>query len=144
MEVQNEAEVTIMKDRDGSYIDRYADSLTKEGISKLTSEQMEDLFKKLRLRISLSPNCNLACLFCSNEGSCYASKKDSAPDLKKILKLCDMLIKNTQLRQIDFSGGEPLLHPDFLEEKYELIEWTKKYPDVRFSLHTNGINLSPK
>ena len=142
--MQNEAEATIEKDSSGNYIDRYSNSLTKKGISKLTDEQMDNLFKNLRLRISLSPNCNLSCLFCSNEGSCYASKKDSSPDLKKILKLCDMLIKNTQLRQIDFSGGEPLLHPDFLEERYELIEWTKKYPDVRFSLHTNGINLSPK
>ncbi|MCK5609134.1 radical SAM protein, partial [Candidatus Pacearchaeota archaeon] len=141
---RDEAEATVVKDIDGAYVDRYSNSLTKKGIAKLSDEQMNNLFKNLRLRISLCPNCDLACLFCSNEGSCYASKKDSAPDLTKILKLGDMLIKNTKLRQIDFSGGEPLLHPDFLEEKYELIKWTKKHPDVRFSLHTNGTNLSPK
>ena len=144
MEERNEAEITLEKDSNKNYIDRYSDSLVKEGKTKLTSDQMESLFKTLRLRISLSPNCNLSCLFCSNEGSCYTSKRNSAPDLKKILKLCEMLMENTPLRQIDFSGGEPLLHPDFLGEKFELIEWTKKYPEVRFSLHTNGINLSPK
>jgi molybdenum cofactor biosynthesis enzyme MoaA len=141
---RNEAEMTLEKDSNKNYTDRYSDSLVKEGITKLTSDQMGDLFKKLRLRISLSPNCNLSCLFCSNEGSCYDSKKNRAPELKKILQLCEMLIENTPLKQIDFSGGEPLLHPDFIGEKFELIEWTKKYPQVRFSLHTNGVNLTPQ
>ncbi len=144
MSKNNEAEATVEKDAQGKYVDRYEESLTKKGITNLTDEQMNDLFKKLRLRISLSPNCNISCFFCSNEGACYSSKKNSSPDLKKIIKLNDMLIKNTSLNQIDFSGGEPLLHPDFLEKKYKLIEWTKKYPNVRFSLHTNGINLFPE
>jgi molybdenum cofactor biosynthesis enzyme MoaA len=142
MQQKDEVAATIMKDVNGKYIDKYEQSLTKKGITNLTDQQMNNLFSELRLRISLSPKCNLSCLFCSNEGACYASKKDSAPDLKKIIKLNEMLIKNTSLKQIDFSGGEPLLHPDFLEEKYELIKWTKKHPEVRFSLHTNGINLS--
>jgi len=143
MDQKNEAEITIEKDSNGNYIDRYQQSLTRKAITNLTDKQMNGLFKKLRLRISLSPNCNLSCLFCSNEGSCYSSKNDSAPDLKKVIKMCDMLIKNTCLEQIDFSGGEPLLHPDFLEKKYELIKWVKKHPSVRFSIHTNGINLFP-
>lgn len=144
MPKKNEAEITIEKDDKGNYLDRYNQlSLTKDGITKLNDSQMDALFKKLRLRISLSPNCNLSCLFCSNEGSCYSSKKDSAPDLDKILALCDMLIQNTSLSQIDFSGGEPLLHPDFINKKYNLINWIKRNPEIRFSLHTNGINLVP-
>jgi len=138
----NEAEVTIKKGPNGEYVDRYQESLTKDGVKNLTPEQMNQLFKQLRLRISLSPNCNLSCLFCSNEGSCYNSKKDSPPNLDMILKMMDLLIKDTPLNQVDVSGGEPLLHPDFIRKEYRLIEWTKNHPEIRFSIHTNGINLS--
>jgi|GEM_PF-1532625 len=140
----DEAEVTIMKDDNGNYLDLYENALTKNNISNLTDEQMNSLFKTLRLRISLNPSCNLNCFFCSNEGSCYSSKKDHAPDLENIIRLCEMLIKSTPLEKIDFSGGEPLLHPDFFKKEYKLIEWSKKYPQIRFSLHTNGINLTPE
>jgi len=141
--VKNEAEATIKKDEGGKYIDRYETSLAKEGVVKLTDSQMNDLLKTLRLRISLSPNCNLQCFFCSNEGACYSSKNFAPPNINKVISLCDMLLKNTPLFQIDFSGGEPLLHPDFVNKKYTLIKWMKKYPKARFSLQTNGINLTP-
>lgn len=141
---KDEAERTVKRDVNGKYIDRYQVSLTKEGMTKLTDSQMNDLLKTLRLRISLTSNCNQHCFFCSNEGSCYASRSYAPPRLEKIFKLCDMLIKNTPLSQIDISGGEPLVHPDFIKKEYRFIEWMKKHPSIKFSLHTNGLNLFPE
>lgn len=102
-----------------------------------------NLFKKLRLRFTLTPQCNIWCIFCSNEGSSYTAKFQTHADIDLIIKLSEMLLKVTPLRSIDFSGGEPTVHPDFKEKKFKLIKWTKKYPKIRFSLHSNGIELVP-
>jgi molybdenum cofactor biosynthesis enzyme MoaA len=54
-----------------------------------------------------------------------------------------MLLEKTPLKSIDFSGGEPTIHPDFLTREFRLVKFTKKYPKIRFSLHSNGIELTP-
>lgn len=61
-----------------------------------------------------------------------------------MIALSEMLIETTPLKSIDFSGGEPTTHPDFHKKEYKLVKWTQKYPNIRFSLHTNGINLTPE
>ncbi|HPT08136.1 MAG TPA: radical SAM protein [bacterium] len=43
---------------------------------------------------------------------------------------------------MDFSGGEPLLHPDFLKKDFRLLKYIKKHKNIRFSIHTNGIELN--
>ena len=40
----------------------------------LTNEEMNELLSRLRLRFTLTPSCNIWCVFCSNEGSNYQSK----------------------------------------------------------------------
>lgn len=109
----------------------------------LSDIQMMDLLKNLRLRFTLTTHCNQECFFCSNEGSSYESKKKGYEmNIDDVIKLSEMFIKKTSLRKIDFSGGEPTLHSDFTSNKYKLIKWTRKHPRVRFSFHTNGINLT--
>ncbi|MHA1657503.1 MAG: radical SAM protein [Promethearchaeota archaeon] len=119
-------------------------SLVRKGAKRLTHIQFMDLFKKLRLRFTLTPRCNLWCLFCSNEGSSYSTKSQNHADIDMVIKLSEMILKNTSLKMIDFSGGEPTIHPDFKNRKFKLIKWTKKYPHIRFSLHSNGIDLDPE
>lgn len=141
---QKEAEATIRKTKTGQYYDLSKFSLTKKGIKYLTKEQFMNLFRKLRLRFTLTPKCNLWCIFCSNEGSSYSAKFQEHADIDLVMKLSQMLLKTTPLKSIDFSGGEPTIHPDFQKGEFKLIKWTKKYPNIRFSLHSNGINLDPK
>jgi len=140
-EAQKEAEATVRKTKTGRYYDLSKSSLVRKGRKRLTEVQFMNLFKKLRLRFTLTPRCNLWCIFCSNEGSDYTSKSENHADIDLVIKLSEMLIKTTPLKSIDFSGGEPTIHPDFKEGKFKLIKWTKKYPSIRFSLHSNGINL---
>ena len=139
-----EAEATVRKTKTGKYYDLSESSLVKKGAKRLTHIQFMNLFKKLRLRFTLTPRCNLWCLFCSNEGSSYSAKSQNHADIDMVIKLSEMILKNTSLKMIDFSGGEPTIHPDFKEKKFKLIKWTKKYPHIRFSLHSNGINLCPE
>ena len=140
---QQEAEATVRKTKTGQYYDLSKFSLVRKNRKRLTNKQLMDLFRKLRLRFSLTPRCNIWCIFCSNEGSSYTAKSEGYADIDLVIKLSEMLLKTTPLKSIDFSGGEPTIHPDFQEKKFKLIKWTKKYPNVRFSLHSNGIDLSP-
>jgi len=141
---KKEAEATVRKDKKNRYFDLSTKVLTRKGIRRLKTSQLMELFKKLRLRISLTPQCNLFCFFCSNEGLSYSAKRDLPADIDLVIDLCEMLLKTTPLKSIDFSGGEPTLHPDFLSKEFRIIKFTKRYPHVRFSLHSNGINLSPE
>lgn len=143
LEEKKEAEATVRKTKNDRYYDLYTKSLVKKGKKRLTNKQFLDLFRKLRLRFTLTPRCNLWCIFCSNEGSSYSAKSQLHSDINLVIKLSEMLLKKTPLKSIDFSGGEPLIHPDFKDKKFKLINWTKKYPKIRFSIHTNGIGLEP-
>ncbi len=144
---KKEGEATVRKTEKGDYCDLTKTSLVKKGKKRLTHDQLMDIFRKTRLRFTLTPHCNLWCIFCSNEGSTYYEKSAKSycfADIELITKLSDMIIEKTPLHSIDFSGGEPTIHPDFAEERFKLISWTKKHPDKRFSLHSNGINLNKK
>ena len=140
---KEEAESTVRKKEDGSYFDISENVLTKKGITNLTDKQLEGLFGKLRLRYSLTPRCNIWCVFCSNEGLMYDSKGKKPANVDLVTKLGDLLLENTPLKSIDFSGGEPTIHPDLLRQEYRLLDWAEKHPDTRFSLHSNGIELRP-
>jgi len=141
---KKEASATVRKTKTGQYYDLSKFSLVRKGKKRLTNTQLMNLFRKLRLRFTLTPQCNIWCIFCSNEGSDYSTKTQNYSDIGSVIKLSEMLLKITPLKSIDFSGGEPTIHPDFKERKFNLIKWAKKYPKIRFSLHSNGIDLDPE
>lgn len=62
---KKEAEATVRKTKDGKYIDLCQQSLTAQGKKHLDDEQLMELFKRLRLRFTLTPKCNMWCVFCS-------------------------------------------------------------------------------
>jgi cyclic pyranopterin phosphate synthase len=138
----DEAQATVKKDKEGKYYDLSKDSPLLSGRKTLNNKEMKELIKYVRPRFMITPRCNAWCVFCSNEGSSYATKKQQPMNLDLIFKLSEMAIEEIGTKAIDFSGGEPLLHPDFIQKKYELLKWTNKYPKVRFAIHTNGIELT--
>lgn len=141
---RDEAEATVRKTKAGRYSDLADGALTKKGAKYLTRPQLMCLFRRLRLRFTLTPQCNIWCIFCSNEGSNYTAKAEQYADIGLVVKLCEMLLQKTPLQSIDFSGGEPTIHPDFLQHEYKLLKFARKYPKIRFSLHSNGISLTPE
>ncbi|MGL5126411.1 MAG: radical SAM protein [Fusobacteriaceae bacterium] len=62
------------------------------------------------IRILLTENCNASCPSCFNADF----RNGENMDKKSFFELCDYL-SNNQLEKIKIMGGEPTIHPDFLE-----------------------------
>ncbi|MDO9326932.1 MAG: GTP 3',8-cyclase MoaA [Methanoregula sp.] len=63
------------------------------------------------LRISLTPKCNLACIYCHREGEKKPEEPLSAAEIAEILRVAEQI----GIRSVKFTGGEPMLRPDLLE-----------------------------
>jgi cyclic pyranopterin phosphate synthase len=84
------------------------------------------------LRVSLTPNCNLSCIYCHREGEKAPGDPISSAEIAEILRVA----AGFGIRSVKFTGGEPMLRPD-------LIEIIKSVPTgMESSLTTNGTLLS--
>jgi putative heme d1 biosynthesis radical SAM protein NirJ1 len=85
---------------------------------------------------NVTRTCNLRCKHCySDSGSDIVEKELST---KEALSLIDDLA-NFNVPVILFSGGEPLLRPDF----FELVGYAKK-KGIRVTISTNGTLITPE
>jgi len=83
------------------------------------------------LRVSLTPKCNLSCIYCHREGEKAPGDPISAAEIAEILRVA----AGFGIRSVKFTGGEPMLRPD-------LIEIIKSVPTgMESSLTTNGTLL---
>ena len=80
--------------------------------------------------------CNLRCKFCHNPETWAMKEKDVSTD-----ELFNKILRNKPYFNHDggvtFSGGEPLLHVEFLEELCDKL----KQEDIHITLDTAGIGL---
>jgi cyclic pyranopterin phosphate synthase len=84
------------------------------------------------LRISLTPQCNLACVYCHREGEKKPGSQLSAEEIAEILRVA----AHFGIRSVKFTGGEPLLRPD-------LVDIIKSVPPgIESSITTNGTLLA--
>jgi cyclic pyranopterin phosphate synthase len=84
------------------------------------------------LRVSLTPKCNLSCIYCHKEGEKSPKDQISAREIAEILRVAATF----EIRSVKFTGGEPLLRPD-------LIEIVRSVPrGMESSLTTNGTLLA--
>lgn len=94
---------------------------------------MEESFPKIRiLRVLVTNWCNHRCVFCHNEGQ--TAQEHQFLDCSAFEQIVSVA-KRCGIEQIQFSGGEPLLHPNFIS----LVE-TAKYaaPNIGIGMATNG------
>lgn len=84
----------------------------------------------LYVYLELNNSCNLRCKFCS-----VSSKSNEYIDLKDAKEILKEL-KNNNIYDVYYTGGEPLLHPNFIE----IVEYASKL-GMRQTLLTNGILL---
>lgn len=85
--------------------------------------------------------CNLDCTYCE---STRHNNKSRLPKLDELKSTFDFIKDYVQLynnlrttktgTNIDFTGGEPTINPDF----WPLIDYIKQFKDFRLSLTTNG------
>src|ERR1700751_1864960 len=91
------------------------------------------------LRVSLTDRCNLRCAYCMPpEGLDWLP----APEVltgDEIVRLIRIRVTMLGLREVRFTGGEPLLRKDLIS----IIERTASLrPRPEISLTTNGIGLT--
>ncbi len=87
--------------------------------------------------IEITHRCNLTCPVCLNSSGGQPEKPDMT--LRDFQRILDGLIEaEGQIDVLNISGGEPLLHPDFLG----IVDAALCRPEiVRVSVSTNGLQL---
>jgi len=84
------------------------------------------------LRISLTPKCNLSCIYCHREGENVLGAPLSAAEIAEVLRVA----AGFGIRSVKFTGGEPMLRSD-------LIEIIRSVPPMmESSITTNGTLLA--
>ncbi|OPX63879.1 MULTISPECIES: GTP 3',8-cyclase MoaA [unclassified Methanoregula] len=84
------------------------------------------------LRVSLTPRCNLSCIYCHREGEDAPGTSLTAAEIAEVLRVA----AGFGIRSVKFTGGEPLLRPD-------LADIIRSVPDgMESSMTTNGTLLA--
>lgn len=90
------------------------------------------------LRVSLTDRCNLRCSYCMPaEGLPWLPTPDVLTDAE-VVRLLGVAVRLLGVREIRFTGGEPLLRPGLVKIVAAAAELD---PRPRLSLTTNGIGL---
>lgn len=85
--------------------------------------------------IEITDKCNLTC------PTCYASSspKGKHKSLEEVIKMLDIIVANEgEPDVVQISGGEPTIHPHFLE----ILDIAKKKPIKHLMVNTNGIRIA--
>jgi len=91
------------------------------------------------LRVSLTDRCNLRCTYCMpEEGLQWLAKPELLTD-EEIVRLVSIAVRDLGVREVRFTGGEPLLRPGLTGIVAACAELD---PRPELSLTTNGIGLA--
>ncbi len=88
-----------------------------------------------RVKVHSNYSCNLKCKFCYYGDSRFIKEKE--PTFGELKKQLDIAKKEGAI-DVDFSGGEPTIRPDFLK----LVEYAKKIGFRTICVITNGLVMS--
>ena len=91
------------------------------------------------LRISLTDRCNLRCTYCMPAEGLPFQPPSSLMQRDEIVRLARLATERLGVRQVRFTGGEPLLRKDLVEIIRDVAALDVR-PEV--SLTTNAIGLS--
>ncbi|BDZ49559.1 cyclic pyranopterin monophosphate synthase [Frondihabitans sucicola] len=93
------------------------------------------------LRVSLTDKCNLRCTYCMPAEGLPSLPRDQALTADEIVRLVGIAVRDLGVRQVRFTGGEPLLRRDLVEivERCAALE-----PRPELSLTTNAIGLAER
>jgi cyclic pyranopterin phosphate synthase len=90
------------------------------------------------LRIAVTSECNLRCIYCHREGEVYGENRRDEVTLDEMLSIVGVGVE-LGLNKIKLTGGEPLLRKDIVD----LVSSIHSLKDVEeISMTTNGVLLS--
>jgi cyclic pyranopterin phosphate synthase len=106
------------------------------GLREANQIRLKDPYNRpvSNLRISLTPACNLSCIYCHREGERDPEKPISAGQIAEVLTTAAKF----DIRSVKFTGGEPLLRKD-------LVDIIQSVPEMmESSITTNGTLLADR
>ena len=104
-------------------------------IAQIEGSSFSDFSAPLFIAWQLNSVCNLACLHCCEEAG------HSMPDelsSEEVMDFCRQIVE-LKIPYVAISGGEPLLHPDFLK----ISEFLRGH-DISLKVETNGVLIDEK
>lgn len=90
------------------------------------------------LRVSLTEKCSLRCTYCMPEEGLPAIPDEARMTADEVVTLVSLAHRELGVREVRFTGGEPLMRPD-LER---IVAGTRAgCPDLPIALTSNGVGL---
>ncbi|GAA4721658.1 GTP 3',8-cyclase MoaA [Isoptericola chiayiensis] len=93
------------------------------------------------LRVSLTDRCNLRCTYCMPAEGLPALPRDKVMTRAEIARLVGVAVRDLGVRQVRFTGGEPLLRGDLAEIVADIAALD---PRPEISLTTNAVGLDSR
>jgi len=93
------------------------------------------------LRISITEKCSLRCTYCMPAEGLPAIPRDDLLTAAEIARLVGIGARDLGIREVRFTGGEPLTRADLVEIVRQSAEAA---PGIHLSMTTNGIGLDAK
>src|SRR5580693_2523196 len=93
------------------------------------------------LRISLTDRCNLRCTYCMPAEGLPFAAADQLMQADEIERLARIAVQHLGVRQVRFTGGEPLLRKDLVDIVGRVAALS---PRPEISLTTNAIGLASR
>lgn len=90
------------------------------------------------LRVSLTDRCNLRCTYCMPAEGLPALAREQVMSREEIARLVGIAVADLGVRQVRFTGGEPLLRKDLAEIVADVAALE---PRPEISLTTNAVGL---
>src|SRR3954454_14567252 len=90
------------------------------------------------LRVSITEKCSLRCTYCMPAEGLPAIPRDDLLTAAEIARLVGIGVRDLGVREVRFTGGEPLMRADLAEI---IGRSAAVAPGVDLSITTNGIGL---
>ncbi|MGH8048096.1 MAG: radical SAM protein [Chthoniobacterales bacterium] len=111
-------------------------------LGKNAAGRQDGPFEKLSTCLALIEivdSCNLACPVCYADSPRDKALHGAKPLAELQARIQGVVDRKGEIDILQFSGGEPTLHPQF----FELLEWAQMHDGIRYVLiNTNGVRLA--
>jgi cyclic pyranopterin phosphate synthase len=90
------------------------------------------------LRVSITEKCSLRCTYCMPEEGLPAIAAENVLTPSEIARVVDIAVHRLGVREVRFTGGEPLMRADLAEIFQRCSE---RVPEIPLAMTTNAIGL---
>ncbi|MEU7628804.1 GTP 3',8-cyclase MoaA [Nocardia sp. NPDC049220] len=90
------------------------------------------------LRVSITEKCSLRCTYCMPEEGLPEIPRDELLTSDEIVRLVALAVRELGVREVRFTGGEPLMRRD-LEQI--IAGCHERVPEIPLAMTTNGVGL---